>query len=327
MSLDYYSILNLDKNASESDIKKAYRTLALKFHPDKTGGDDTKFKEINESYEVLSDPIKKREYDNPSQQPQLNNMFENLFRNFGQRHQPPQPQNIQRNDSNYTLNVQLKDIYFGLDKTLKIKVKKECMLCKTTCHTCNGKKVIQQIIQQGPFIQQIQTTCNGCNGNGFKRNPSTACQFCLGSLSKEELNTITINIPKACPQNKTFTFTGLGEQIQAHDEHPGNLIVSINVLPDPNFTRENDHLIYRMKITLVESIIGKQITIPHFEKDINININMFGILNPNKRYHIKNRGLNSNSDLIFVFEIIYPDKVLSAQDIIELQECFSKTLI
>jgi DnaJ-class molecular chaperone len=325
LNMDYYKILNLDKNASDNDIKKAYHNLALKYHPDKSGGDDTKFKEINGAYEVLSDPVKKRDYDNPPQQADFN-IFESLFRNFGQRSQQYNPENSRRNNINYILNIQLRDIYTGLDKTLKIKVKRECMSCKLRCLICNGNGVIQQTIQQGPFIQQIQTMCNNCNAKGFTINKNESCVFCLGSLQKEEIHTVTINIARSCPENKTFTFPGLGEQIQSPKEHPGDLVVSLKVLPDPHFIRENDHLIYHMKITLVESIIGKQITIPHFEKDININTNMFGILNPNKRYHIKKMGLNTNGDLIFVFEITYPEKVLSIQDLKELQACFEKTL-
>jgi DnaJ-class molecular chaperone len=195
------------------------------------------------------------------------------------------------------------------------------------CATCNGTRVIKQTIQQGPFIQQIQMMCNACSGVGFTINKNESCIFCSGNLQKEEIHIITIDIPKACPENKTFTFPGLGEQIQLPSETPGNLIILLNILPDLNFIRENNHLIYNMKITLVESIIGKRVVIPHFERDIDIDINMFGILNPNKRYHIKNRGLNTDGDLIFVFKIEYPTKVLSLQELNELQVCFKKILL
>lgn len=332
MSEDYYDILGVNKDASDDEIKRAYRKLALKTHPDKNNGDDTMFKKINLAYETLSDPDKRHEYDNPNQMPNFNanfgeDIFEQIFRGMGgininingQRSGP-----IKRGNHFHRVNVSLRDVHTGIFKTLKLKITKICFDCKTTCKSCNGSGMTVNIQRMGPYIQHIQTGCNMCNGTGVVNNNNSGCKRCcgVGNIIDEEI--IKIEIPKNTVSGYKVLFNGLGEQPQKTGEQAGDLIVEVIVNEDPYFIREGDNLIFKTKITLAETFIGKDIIVPHFDNNITVNTKMFGIINPKKGYHIKGKGLGGKGDLIFIFEIIYPDKVIDNNDSESLRAIFRK---
>lgn len=331
---DYYKILGVSNDASEDEIKRAYRKLALKTHPDKNGGDDTMFKKINLAYETLSDPDKKREYDNPNQIPNFagggfpgGDLFEQLFRGMGgmninvningQRHGPQK-----RANHVHRVNVSLRDIHTGLIKTLKLKLNKMCFDCRKRCGNCNGSGMTTRIQQTGPFVQQIQSGCGMCNGSGTININNNGCSRCNGSSNIIVEETIKVEIPKCCRNGHNIVHSGFGEQAQRETEEAGDLIVEVYVEDDPYFTREDNNLIFKSKLTLAETFIGKDIIIPHFDEHIRINSNIFGIINPNKRYHIKQKGLGGNGDLIFIFEIVYPEKTLDSYDRESLKNVF-----
>lgn len=340
---DYYSILGVSKDASESEIKKAFRKKALECHPDKTGGDktggdDTLFKEINLAYETLSDSDKRHAYDNPNPFGNLNmggdhnDIFAQMFSGmggFGNMNININGQNVnvnrgpqKRASHNHNIKISLRDCHTGIKKNLKITVVKNCLSCTSNCSRCNGRGVIHQAIQTGPFIQQVQTNCNNCNGSGIMNNANSSCQNCHGKLTIEEEKLIMLDLPICVSNGHSIKFDGLGEQIKKNGEIPGDLIIQITVDQDPYFVRENDNLIYKCKLTLVESITGKVITVPHFDEPITINTHIFGTINPNKRYHLKNRGLGSKGDLIFQFEIEYPEKTFDNYAIQALNSVF-----
>jgi DnaJ-class molecular chaperone len=137
---------------------------------------------------------------------------------------------------------------------------------------------------------------------------------CEGKNIKFEEHTVKVDIPKGVNNGYNIVFKGLGEQAQKSIEESGDLVVEIIVNEDPYFGREHNNLIYRCKVTLVESIIGKEVIVPHFDEHINMNINIFGIINPNKRYHIRGKGLGGDGDLIFIFEVVYPDRILTNEE-------------
>lgn len=313
MNKDYYSILGVSKSATTEEIKKAYRILSLKHHPDKNGtGDDSMFKEINAAYDILGSD-KRHSYDHPEQQnihADLPDMFQQFFNMNGMNNRGP----AKKQDHMYEVKISLKDVHFGTKKTLKLKVNKKCFDCRKVCKQCNGTGILKITQQMGPFMTQSQVTCNGCNGKGiFPQQIKLDCG-CKGAFVINNEHILEIDIQKNIKNGERRVFEGLGEQINNAGEKPGNLIVTIFIENDPNFTRELEHLIYRSKITLAETLIGKEIIVPHFDGDIPLNVNIFGIINQKKRYNLKNKGLNGVGDLTFEFEVIYPEKVLSENE-------------
>lgn len=329
MSDNYYDILGVNKDANEDEIKRAYKKLALKTHPDKNGGDDVMFKKINLAYETLSDPDKKRHYDNPNQMPNFGafheeNIFEHLFKNMNMNMNVNANRQIKRENHIYKLNISLREVYKGISKTLKVTLNKICFDCQITCRYCNGSGMIFRLHQMGPLIQQMQSTCNICYGTGsIINNNNISCQLCKGNGNYITDETIKIEVPKCTHNGHRIVFSKLGEQAKTKDDEPGDFIVEITVDEDPYFIRENNNLIFKVKLTLVETFLGKDVIVPHFDEHFNVNTNVFGIINPNKRYHIKGKGLCSSGDLIFVFEVTYPEKVIDSYDRELLKNVFS----
>lgn len=316
---DYYELLGISKDASDDEIKRAYRKLALKTHPDKNGGDDTMFKKINLAYETLSDPSKKAEYDNPHEMHGFpgGDIFSQLFRGMSGMNINVNVQNnrnIKRQTHIHKINVTLKDIHVGLTKNLKLTISKTCFSCKKECNVCGGSGRTIQVTRNGPFIQQVQGICNNCKGNGLINDDNFNCIKCCGNGSITEEKTIKVEIPKCAPNGFQVVYEGLGEQAQKEREQPGDLIIQIHVEEDPYFQRENNNLIYKCQLKLAEIFLGKELLIPHFDEHFTINSNIFGIINPNKRYHVNSKGLGGSGDLIFIFEIIYPETTLDSYD-------------
>ena len=299
--MNYYEILGISKDASENEIKKAYKKKALEHHPDK-GGDPEKFKQITEAYETLSDPNKKNAYDNPQQFNFGNEeMFSNIFSQFNININNNVQVNNKKNDHYYTIKVNLKDLHKDINKNLKINIKKNCFICLETCKSCNGNGIIVQHIQMGPFTQVIQNSCNQCNSSGVIKKEN--CDSCKNNPILEE-KILNIKIPKCSDNTFKMVFKGLGEQIKRTSEIPGDFIITLDIQNNTEFIRENNNLIYNTKLTTIESILGKDIIIKDLE-DNNIVINtakMFGIIDYNKQYHIKNKGLGNEGDLIFKFQ-------------------------
>ena len=333
---NYYDILGVSKDASEDDIRRAYHKLALKHHPDKNGGNDTMFKKINNAHDTLSDPDKRHAYDNPSQIPGFmngfpatDNIFEHLFENMGGlggMHFNSNPKNgpVRRNNFIHNVLITLRDVHFGTSKTLKIKLKKICFGCRTKCSACNGSGMTHKVIRNGPFVQQIGSPCKTCNASGQVSKNNMSCCICNGDSYYTVDETIKVDIPKGVESGHTIVFKGKGEQEQSVGDIPGDFIVKIVIEDNAIFIREDDHLIYKTKLSLVESFIGKDIMIPHFDEPIGLNSSVFGIINPNKRYFVIGKGLCGRGNLIIQFEVVYPDKMLDTETRGVLVEIFKK---
>jgi molecular chaperone DnaJ len=311
---DLYNILGIERNASESEIKKTYKLLSLKYHPDRPNGNAEKFKEINLAYEILSDSQKKQMYDSgqdPNQNFNHNFNSNDIFQQFFGGN-PFEQHNRQTKRGNFThiINITLKDAHIGLSKTLKVNVKKICFNCKIKCKTCNGTKFMN--FQNGPFI--MKQHCNACS-TGYHNNFNKNCNYCNGTFEKIEEKMCKIDIPKCISNGNIIIIEGLGEQIHTENEIPGDLHFKINITDDQNFTRQHNNLIYPVNLTFKESIIGKSITIPHFDGDINMITDGFGVINPNKMYSLKGKGLGSSGDLILNFQINYPLGIYSKETI------------
>ena len=307
----HYETLGLQKNASKDEIKSAYHKLAKVYHPDKNTGNDAKekFQKIQEAYETLSDDEKRAQYDNP--QPQFN-IPPDFHQNFQQgfpfnMFNMQQQNNLKKNNEYYTFKIKLSDVYFGITKNFNIKKKMMCDKCKIKCTMCN---------QMGPFVQFINQMCPSCSGNCVIRNNNIACSDCGSSGFKIKEKHIELKIPKGVEDGKEYLFEEWGEQAVKSNEKPGDFIIRIEIQKHDLFYRDNLNVTYTTQLSLFESIIGKEIK------------NRFGIINPKKEYIIIEKGLknekNERGNLKIKFEIIYPDRMLTSEEIIAISDTFKK---
>lgn len=287
MSKDYYKILGVDKDATQEDIKKSYRKLAVKYHPDKNNGDsafEEKFKEVAEAYDVLSNPDKKDQYDrygsvgdNPFSGGGV--PFEDLFSQFGDIFGSfTNRRNKQRrgSDLRVTVSVNLHDIIFGVNKKIKYTRHVKCDTCDgkggdeiITCTPCQGSGH-RSYTQNTPFGSIRQTAvCTHCQGTGKTvKNP---CKTCSGQGTKVHQETVSIDIPKGAVNGNYMSMPQYGNYVR--DGIPGDLQIIIEEIPDPKFKREDFNLIYDETISVIDAILGleKNLKTPH-NTDIRFNI-------------------------------------------------------
>ena len=351
MSHKLYDYLEVSRNASSDEIKRAYKKKAMQYHPDKNKDSHEaaeKFKEISSAYDILSDDEKRRKYDELGDD-NFNNgngggggqginpdeIFERFFGNRGHgfshhfngfqgfhNHE----NNNKCNDIQKDYNITLDDIYFGINKNLKFTIKKYCKKCINKCNNCNGKGVVQQIINMGFITQMMTGNCDKCNGSGYTTKINKGCTECNGNGSYENEQHANLSIPKGFDENIKTLFEGLGEQSKFSNQKSGNLILELKLTEHDTFIKKGNDLIYKIVISLIDSIIGKNITIQYFDEEIKLNINQFGVINPTKNYIIKNKGLpiiNSNGkkgNMIVQFVIEYPKKLKENADITVIKE-------
>lgn len=326
---NYYDILEISKDSTNEQIKQSYRNLAKQHHPDKKGGNKEKFQKIQEAYDTLSDTNKKNVYDNQGKEninfQNFSNSFPFNFGGFANFFN----QKVKKNDHIHKYLINLESIYFGIKKNFNLKRNVECILCKKKCEVCNGAGKIEQKIQLGPnIIQAIQHPCHSCNTTGKIRNPT--CNKCGSSGFIYEEKRIEIDIPKGVDNGKQFVFDGWGEQATNNNEISGNFIIEINIEEHPLLKRKGLDLFFTQRITLRESILGKDITIPYFKCSIQLNIKSFGIIDTTKNYGLDDRGLeynNKKGKLFINFTILYPETKLNDEQLILLKNIFDKCKI
>ena len=291
--LDYYEILKISKTATTEEIRSSYKNLAKQHHPDK-GGYKEKFQEIQTAYEIHS--------------PQFPFNFFNFTANNG-----GDGNILRKKDEIYNCKINLKEVYFGTFRKFHITRKIICENCNIECNNCNGTGFDKnsQRIQLGPFLHIQNQICGLCNGQGYKKLPF--CNNCNNSGTKVKDINIEILIPKGVENGKTYSYEGCGEQAMKKNEINGNFIVIIEIIDDEFFKiGKNFDLIFEHQISLKESLIGKNLIIPHMEEPFVVDIKQFCIINPNKSYIIPKKGLQDElgkkGNLILKFKINYPDR-------------------
>ena len=281
---DYYEVLGISRDCSEDDVKKAYRQLAFKFHPDRNPGDDkaeAKFKEAAEAYEVLRDPQKRARYDRFGHQGLGDTGFggfnssEDIFSTFSDifgeffgfqaagRGRGPRPQ--AGSDLRYDLRVSFRDAAKGTDVTLKIPKHVPCEECEgsgaapgtkaETCRHCGGRGQIHQ--SQGFF--RIAVTCPVCRGEGtVLPNP---CPRCRGKGVVSDVRELKVRIPAGMDSDSRLRVRGEGEP-GLHGGPPGDLYVVIYVDEDKTFRRQGLDLVVRLEIGMIHAALGHKVEVP-----------------------------------------------------------------
>ena len=295
MTHKLYNILDIDKNASIDDIKKAYKKKAMIYHPDKNKGNpeaENKFKEISNAYDILSDDDKRHKYDMLGDENYENggggndgvhinpvDLFNELFGNRGGDHDPFSRHGFshhfnQQERNNNCANITkeyyttLEEVYYGIKKNITINIKKFCKKCYKKCDNCNGKGHINQIRNMGFLTQMISGQCNKCSGKCFISNHNTSCNFCKGNLYIDVEEEVFLNIPKGFDDNIKTIFKGFGEQPKSDDFKAGDLVLDIKIKDDKTFIRKGNDLHHIINLTLTEAIIGKEIVINYFDEVI-----------------------------------------------------------
>lgn len=316
-----YDLIGVDESATADEIKKAYKRKAVQCHPDK-GGDQEEFKELTRAYEVLSDEQQRQRYnavgdeglavqDNGNGGGNFHAHFEDLFANvFGgafafNRGQPPQPQGT---TFMHNIEIELKDAFTGLQRTMSVRMQKNCTACLKTCSACNGQGHCMRIIQLAPgFQQSMMTQCTQCEGKGKRNFPG--CGVCHSRGSIDEAKDIELIIPRGCDDGHEIRFPGFGRT-------PNDvLIIKVRVKQHETFERSGNDLVYKKIIMLTDAILGTDIHIPHFTGDMVVDTRPWGVLNPARKYMVPGSGMVNASgaagNLILSFEICYPTNPLT----------------
>lgn len=333
MNRDYYQILGISKDATPKDLKKAYRSLSLKWHPDRNNSPEatSKFQEISHAYDVLSDPEKRRIYDQFGEEglqgnPGMHNMdpeelfrtvFPDLFGGMGGMggmggFQGFNTGRRQSSDNNikFELNVSLKELYKGVTKKIKISRKIDCQKCcghgtkdkkdPEACPDCSGQGVKVGMKQIGPgMMQQFVDKCKRCQGKGKFILNSNKCSECSGSGEVEENEIIELEIVPGKEWGEHYIIRGKGNRKQGQPD--GDLIILLKpkvYIPPTNdeivFHREGDDLICDMTINLSEALTGFKRVIKHLDgRLLYINSDPEQIVTPQMIQYIENEGMPS----------------------------------
>jgi molecular chaperone DnaJ len=288
---DYYKILEVGKDANQDEIKKSYRNLCKKYHPDVSREENTevKFREIQEAYDVLSDEQKRREYDtygssggNPfgggrhqSHGFNMDDIFSQFGDIFGGRYGQPKQRTRKGNDLRVQLTVNLEEVIMGCTKKVKYKRQVPCTPCNgkggselKNCLSCNGTGQ-RNVTQQTPFGIVTQTMpCNNCNSSG--QIVSNPCKSCKGDGTVLTEETIDINLPKGVASGMNLTMQGNGNHVRSGQ--PGDLQILIDEIKHPKFRREGNDLHCEEWISIPDAVLGRKLNIPTIQGDVNLTI-------------------------------------------------------
>ncbi|MCZ8511154.1 molecular chaperone DnaJ [Paenibacillus filicis] len=292
---DFYEVLGVPKDASQEDIKKAYRKLARQYHPDVNKADDaeTKFKEAKEAYDVLSDDQKKAQYDrfghvDPNQGMGgggfggqdfggFGDIFDMFFGGQGQRRNPNAPQ--RGNDLQYTMQIEFKEAVFGKKTEIQIPRTETCDTCHgsgakpgtqpETCGVCHGTGQ-QEVVQNTAFGRIVnRRVCSNCQGQG--QIVKDKCSTCHGTGKVKKQRTISLNIPAGVDDGAQLRVSGEGEA-GTRGGPAGDLYVVIRVKSHEFFEREGDDIYCEVPLTFAQAALGDEIEIPTLTEKVKLKI-------------------------------------------------------
>jgi len=334
---DYYEVLGMARNSTDEEIKRAFRKLAFKYHPDHNHDDEAteKFKEINEAYEVLSDPDKRAAYDrfgHGGTEGFFGQGFEGFnFGGFGDifdaffggattaTRQAPQ----RGADLHYGVTITFEEAAFGGEKELNISRTENCSLCQGTgcksgsqpsrCPNCNGTGQVRRVQQSifGRFTNT--TTCSQCHGQG--RIITEPCPQCRGTGKEKRQRSILIKIPPGVDNDTQIRLSGEGEA-GTRGGSPGNLYATLSVKPHQLFTRDGYDILYELPINFAQAALGAELVIPTLYGEVKLDIPAG--CQSGRIFRFKNKGIlhlhrSGRGDQIVRLLIVTPDKLTERQ--------------
>lgn len=342
MGKDYYKILGIEKSASKDDIKRAFRGLAHKHHPDK-GGDEKKFKEINEAYQVLSDDTKRSQYDQFGSTfdqassggfggfqgfqgfggqgvnfEDLGDMFSGMFGGGFSRggSRRAQGQHIQ-----VDMQLSFKEAIFGVEKEIQVSKHNSCDRCggigaepaskMKTCSACNGSGVEEKIQHTILGAIRSRVECETCSGRG--EIPETPCSTCGGSGMQYGKKSLRVEVPAGVENGMKIRVRGQGESIGASGA-PGDLYVVLYVKPDPRFERAGEHIYTQHKIGFTQAALGGDVQVETLDGPVKLKIPA-GTQSGDK-LRLKGKGVPKSygrGDMIVVIQVVTPKKLSRKQ--------------
>lgn len=322
-----YKIMEVEKTASQDDIRRSYKKLALKKHPDR-GGSQEEFQELQHAYEILSDENKRKIYDEYGEEglKEGRDGFEggDIFDLLRGGRSAGGSQKRKTKPVLHTLNVSLEDLYKGNTRYLEISRYRNCQACKgsgskdpkanTKCSGCQGKgmKVVVRQISMGYIQQTIQ--CPDCKGEGSVIKDKDRCPDCKGEKVKRATKTLEVHVDKGAPDGKRYVFAG--ESDEAPGVEAGDVVVEILVQKHKKFHRKGADLVYTADISLLEALTGFELLIEHLDGRKIIVKNKPGeIIKPGVLKTVKDCGMPffeapyKYGNLYINFNIVFPEKL------------------
>ena len=353
MSKDYYQILGVDKKASKDDIKKAFRTLAHKFHPDKKGGDEKRFKEVSEAYSVLADDKKRAEYDaygrtfagggggpagagfdgfdfSQFQDAGFDIDLNDIFGGFSDMFGGGRARAKRGRDISIDIELSFRESIFGVTRKVLLTKDSACSRCsgsgaepdtKTkTCPTCNGKGQVVES-RRSPFgVFSVTSTCQTCSGKRVV--PEKPCTHCRGSGVERKAEEITIVSPAGIENGQVIRMSGMGEAITAGS--PGDLYVKVHVRPDAKFRKEGFNIVTDLAIKVSDALLGAEYTLETLDGQIKVNVP--ALRSVDEILRMKGKGVpmerSKRGDLLIRVKVEFPHKL--SREATELLEKLKK---
>jgi molecular chaperone DnaJ len=300
MPKDYYQTLGVSKSASADEVKRAFRALAHQYHPDKKTGDEKKFKEINEAYQVLGDPEKRAKYDqfgsaafeqggaggfggfdfsgfngafNFGDIGDLGDMFGGMFgggRRASRTHRGE--------DIAVDVTLTFQEMVTGVKKSVSLRRQERCSSCKGTgakdektdrCRTCDGQGTRTQTVRTMLGAMRQQTTCDDCHGRG--QVPKQSCRSCGGTGVEYATETMEVHVPAGMEDGQMLRLRGKGH-VPPYGGEAGDAFVRVFVKEDPRFEREGDSLHTQVTIGFTQAALGDQVSVPTVDGVVDLTI-------------------------------------------------------
>lgn len=345
MAKDYYKTLGVDKNASDEEIKRAFRKLAKQYHPDinKEAGAQEKFKEIGEAYSVLSDPNKRKQYDQFGSAAfdgsqgggfggfsggfsgfdfgdiDLGDIFETFMgggSSFGGRGRRKSKMQSKGEDALVHIDLSFEEAVYGCEKEFTINIKDKCTSCdglgghgEKTCPSCNGRGVVIEERRTILGVMQTQSTCSKCSGTGhiFESN----CSSCRGTGVVNSKRKLKLRVPRGVDDGDQLRMAGKASS-GINGGPNGDVYIEFKVKPHPLYQRDKSDIYIKVPLTITEAIMGCKKTIKTVQGDVNVDIPA-GTQNGDKE-KLRGKGIDDEKygkkgDTYLIYNIIIPTKL------------------